>query len=565
VGLRLSFLRWMSRPALRAFEAAMADPQAAQRAALRSVLDHHHAAGYARHHGLRPDMSPEDLRAALPVVDYEDLRPWLTDLIETGHPGPRGTLVAERVSMFLKTSGNTGAPKLLPVTPSYEAEDALARRYWLERMLTEDESHALGRHWSVVSPAVEGLTPGGIPYGSNTGRIFLLQPSWLRAFGAVPYAVCAVKDFDLRYYLNLRHALSLPDLGTLTTANPSTVLLLCRRLLSCGDELVQDLDAGTLCHGDRALTWASAELGAALDPQQARRDIARWLRPDPKRARAVRLALQGGAPGLLRRLWPSLSTVNCWLGGHAPLYLAQLAPFLDADPRPIPLRDPGFSASEGFFAVPTRAGTPEGVLHLAGPFMEFVPEGGDEARPLLAHELQPGLRARLIVTTHGGLWRYDMKDLVEVTGFVGRAPLVRFVSKAGRTLSVTGEKVTEEQAIAVAAALVARFPVENACATLRLADPPRYLVAVEPLGEGASLDPQALAQAWDEAMSQQNTEYAEKRASGRLGKAEAVVVGVGAFARWRRRKVEGGAPDGQVKLPPLVHTEEELSRALLSC
>jgi hypothetical protein len=195
--------------------------------------------------------------------------------------------------------------------------------------------------------------------------------------------------------------------------------------------------------------------------------------------------------------------------------------------------------------------------------MEFVPEGGDEARPLLAHELQPGQRARLIVTTHGGLWRYDMKDLVEVTGFVGRAPLVRFVSKAGRTLSVTGEKVTEEQAIAVAAALVARFPVENACATLRLADPPRYLVAVEPLGEGASLYPHALAQAWDEAMSQHNTEYAEKRASGRLGKAEAVVTQVGAFARWRRRKVEEGAPDGQVKLPPLLHTEEELSRALL--
>ena len=47
--------------------------------------------------------------------------------------------------------------------------------------------------------------------------------------------------------------------------------------------------------------------------------------------------------------------------------------------------------------------------------------------------------------------RHPGPDLLEVTGFHGGAPCLRFVRKEGNVLSVTGEKVTEDQIVAAMA------------------------------------------------------------------------------------------------------------------
>lgn len=564
MGFRLAFVRLFNRRGLSQIVDALEDPAAAQRASLQRLLHRHAGAGYLRHHGALPGMDADALRRALPITDYEGLRPWIEPLVQTGQPGPRGSVVDEPVSMFLKTSGTTGAPKLLPVTPSYEEENDRAQRFWVERMLSEDERNALGRHLTLVSPHHEGLTPGGIPYGSNTGRLVMRQPQWLRAFAAAPYEVGYVGDFSLRYYLVLRHAVGLADVGTLSTANPSTVLLLCRMLLEHGGELADDIEAGRLCGPARLEALRALDPGPMVERAGWLQALGQGLAPDPGRARRVRQVLQRGAQGLLGSLWPQLTTVNCWQGGHAPFYLKRLEPFLATDAGALPLRDPGFSASEGFFGIPLRSGTSEGLLHVTGPWMEFVPE--EEADPqgahtLLAHELEVGRRYQLLVTTGGGLWRYQMRDVLEVTGKLGQTPLVRFLYKAGSTLSITGEKVTEGHAIAVATALHGQLGLENLCATLALEDPPFYLVAVEP-APGQALDAQALAQAWDTQMRRVNVEYDEKRSSGRLAPARARLVPPGAFVAWRRRRVAQGAPDGQVKMPPLLRSVEQLGQAL---
>ncbi len=551
-----------NRKLLRDFEACKASPEAFQRARLSDILTRNRGAGYLRHYGVEGDLSPSDLRRALPVVTYDALWPWIEPLVETGADGPRGGVTTEPVSMFLKTSGTTGRPKLLPVTPGLEAETDRARRIWIERMIADDERNAVGCHMAVISPMHEDLTPGGLPMGSNTGRIFMRQPELIRAFAPVPYPLFGLRDFDLRYFLMLRLAAGRHDVGTLTTANPSTILMLCRRLAEDIDAIADDIEAGVLCSGARAEALQAATFAPTLDRAAAMAEMKKWLRPDKKRAAFVRAAAVGGPEGLLHRLWPQLTTVNCWLGGHAPLYLGRLAPFLSTPEGSIPMRDPGFSASEGFFAIPLRAGTPEGVLHCMGPFMEFIPEGEGDDRTLLAHELEVGARYRIVVTTSGGLWRYDMQDVVEVTGRLGATPTVRFLYKSGGTLSVTGEKITEGHAVAAAASVADQHDVEAMCATFEFADPPRYVLAFEP--GAAAPSPEALAASWDAAMRGVNVEYAEKRDSGRLGPPLARPTARGAFGAWRQAKVNQGAPDGQVKLPPLVRSFEDLTAALLT-
>ena len=66
-----------------------------------------------------------------------------------------------------------------------------------------------------------------------------------------------------------------------------------------------------------------------------------------------------------------------------------------------------------------------------------------------------------MVTTAGGLYRYAMNDLVEVTGVHRATPLLRFVQKGRGVTNLTGEKLYEAQvieAVQAAAAAHGRHP-----------------------------------------------------------------------------------------------------------
>jgi hypothetical protein len=60
----------------------------------------------------------------------------------------------------------------------------------------------------------------------------------------------------------------------------------------------------------------------------------------------------------------------------------------------------------------------------------------------LVGELRDGETYDLIITTPGGLIRYDIGDQVRCTGHVGPTPMLRFVGRAGGT-DLVGEKLTD--------------------------------------------------------------------------------------------------------------------------
>ena len=63
------------------------------------------------------------------------------------------------------------------------------------------------------------------------------------------------------------------------------------------------------------------------------------------------------------------------------------------------------------------------------------------------HELEVGKRYCIYVTTYAGLYRYNMNDLIEVTGKYNTIPTIQFIQKVNGIISMTGEKVHERQFI----------------------------------------------------------------------------------------------------------------------
>jgi hypothetical protein len=143
-----------------------------------------------------------------------------------------------------------------------------------------------------------------------------------------------------------------------------------------------------------------------------------------------------------RTLFPGLETLVCWQGGNMGYHLPELR---DAFGIAQTFEFPP-SASEGVFAIPHRSGEPGGIVALHCHFLEFLPEdavGSREDVALRADQLRPGECYRVVVTNSAGLYRYDMEDIVRCRGFHERTPVIEFVSKVDRRVSVSNERVNE--------------------------------------------------------------------------------------------------------------------------
>jgi hypothetical protein len=503
-------LRAFNGRAVNAFAQACAEPRAAQGARLAAVLRGVKGTAFGAAHGLVGDEDIEAFRAKVPIRPHAELVPWL-DRVAAGEPR---VLTQAPVRSLLETSGTTGRPKWLPVTDPWAQGVADAQALWVLALLRDDEQLRYGKALSVVSPAEHLRSPGGLAVGSNTGRMFLAQPWWVRWRAPVPYPANCVEDPTLRAYCVLRHALGQP-VTSWTTANPTTILLYCRRMREWWDELRADAAEGTLTRGP----------AAALAPKE-RAVLSKGLRrtklPDEPLPASV---------------W-NLRRINCWTGGSAPFFLSRLPAALGAE---VPIREAGVSASEGYFAIPLDDDAP--VAWLAGHVLELVDEAG---RPRMCWEAETGAEYRLVVTTEAGLYRYDLGDIVRVTGWYEGAPRMVFVRKAGNVLNAMGEKVTEDQV--VAAARVAFPDAAGISVSVGWGEVPVVRVAVEGVEEPA-------VARFDAELRAGNVEYDGRRSSGRMGPAEAVVVRTGTFAAWRDARVRAGAPDAQVKDPIVLDAD----------
>ena len=160
------------------------------------------------------------------------------------------------------------------------------------------------------------------------------------------------------------------------------------------------------------------------------------LRPNPERAERLRQLAREADDFIPKVYWPELRLALFWLSSSVGSYVEEVKPLL---PSATKYMDVGYGSSEAKFNIPMRAGERSGALSIATAFYEFLPEEG--GKPVLAHEVEEGKCYELIVTTWAGLYRYNMKDIVRVDGFVGRTPKIEFIRKSSELLNIAGEKI----------------------------------------------------------------------------------------------------------------------------
>lgn len=529
---------------------ATRDVNKSQDKTLRDILEIAKDTVYGKEHdfaGILKAKTPQELfkayREKLKVNDYEELRPYINRHMH----GESDILFPGKPRMYATTSGTTNEPKWIPITYKY-FEDVYGKmnKMWLNSLIRANKHSFAGGVVSIVGKAIEGYAPDGTVYGSVSGVSFTNCPAFVKVAYSSPAEVFEIKDYRARYYTIMRFGIEYNS-TVLITANPSTIVEMQNNVNEFFDDYVRDIENGTLNEN--------------LDIPQHVRDcdeIKKRLKPNPARAQELRELKAKYGTVLPKHYWPDMGVVNTWHCGNTKIYYDKIKDSFGPNAKMIEF---GYFASECRPGLVLNEGE-DTTLFPHKHYFEFIREEdleNENPEFLTLGQLEKGKRYCMYVTTYSGLYRYNMNDLIQVTGFDGTTPTIQFIQKVNGIVTLTGEKLHERQFIKAVhdaeekMGIKAKFFIGFADAEYS-----GYHFFYEFEDQSVSQEKaEEFTKAVDVALKGINQEYEAKRDSFRVKDPITHRLEEDSFEKFKAECIKEGARDGQFKLMLLLLKDQK--------
>jgi hypothetical protein len=451
-------------PASEALRLAIQDPRQAQLELLRQIIAANAGCAFGQRHGFGRIGSIEAYRESVSIEGYDAFAPWIDRMAQ----GEQGVLTEAPIVAFEETGGSASGRKLVPYTAASLNAFRLAVLPWLADLAQAHPAITEGPAYVAISPATRPAryTPGGIAVGLDTDAAYLgadLVPAFASLL-AVSAETGRIRNVEAWRVATLSQLVATPDLAFASVWSPTFLL----------DHI-------------SALPRLADAIAARLNSEDAKRLAA---------------ALRGSIVDTAL-LWPRLACISCWTDGASAAFAVRLSetfPQATVEPK-------GLLATEGPITLPLSR-LDGAIPALTSLVAEFVDETGAIG---LCDELSPGGRYRVLLTTWGGLYRYDIGDVVRCASIENRVPRLSFEGRSGRVSDLVGEKLDD----AFVAGTLSRLG-EPAVLVPRAGDEPHYELWLENHPQD-----QAQARRIDEAL-RANPQYDHARAIRQLGTVRAV-------------------------------------------
>jgi hypothetical protein len=474
------------------------------------------------------------------INEYEDLRPY----VERQKSGEPDILFPGKPMMYATTSGTTKEPKWIPVSwEYYKKVYKKINPMWYYAMLINKPKTFWGVCVSIVGKAIEGAAPDGTVYGSISGVMQRDAPSFLKSLKSEPPDVFNIPDYKARYYAIMRIGVE-QDAHLFVTANPSTFLEMQSNVNEFYDDYCDDIEHGTI----------SEKLQI---PDDIRAVLRAYVKPNPVRAAELRELKKQYGTVLPKHYWPHMQVVNTWFCGNAKVYFDKIKDFFPPDCAFLEI---GYVSSECRSGIVFKASNPETTVFCHKSYFEFIHESDLEntnPRIYQIYELKKGERYCMLVTTCSGLYRYNMNDLLEITGYYNEFPLIKFIQKVNGIVSLTGEKLHERQFIEAVhetekkTGKMTRFFVGFANT-----EKSNYNFYYEFADQGVSVaEAEKFTALLDDCLKGYNPEYRDKRDSNRVKPPETALLGPDSFEKFKAACLDQGYREGQFKINLLMQNE----------
>jgi hypothetical protein len=404
----------------------------AQEDLLLSILYRNKNTVYGRQYGFSGISSIKQYQESVPLTIMEDYSTYINEM----SAGKQNVLTKQKVILFELSSGSTSSSKLIPYTKGLKKDFHKGVYPWLYDMYAKRPALWHGKAYWSLSPQVNEVkfTKGGIRVGfEKDNDYFGFFPKFIfDLLMAIPDDLRLIQNIDAFRYVCLLFLLKERDLSFISIWNPTFLSLLLDTLIDNWDNLLHDLAHGTIC-----LDSVRPELKRQLEKKLGKNiDRAKELKEIYYVYQREKGRTEEHGPSLFEMIWKDMSLVSCWTDSHSALFKEEIREHFPH----VEIQGKGLLATEGIVSFPIT-GLEAPILSFRSHFMEF--KSIDTGEIKIADELDHDKEYSVIITTNGGLYRYQLADIVLVRGFHKACPLVSFVGKEEKVSDYFGEKLNE--------------------------------------------------------------------------------------------------------------------------
>ncbi len=408
-----------------------------------SLIRKNQDSAFGKDHHFKNINTVQDFTNKVCPGTYEDYQPYVDRIAR----GEKHVLTIESTLMFEKTSGSTSASKFVPYTATFKTEYQKGLKVWIYDMYKHTRGIFNGKSYWSISPILktDKKTPGGIPIGyEEDGEYLGRLEKWIfNRLHAVPAEIKYIQDISSFRYITLLYLLKEKNLSFISVWNPTFLLLILDQFLNWKDNLLKDLEHGTITIQDKSIiNGHHAILEKKLGKNRKRaNELRRILEQNPKRFPFV-------------DCWPNLKLISCWDSSFAAMFIDKIKGYFPG----IPVQGKGLLATEGNISIPLF-GYYGNALCISSHFFEFQ-EAEAPNKIKMSDQLELGKTYSILLTTGGGFYRYRLLDLVKVVGFLNQCPLIQFRGKEEKVSDYFGEKLNENFVDNILQHLFGKYKIE---------------------------------------------------------------------------------------------------------
>ena len=367
---------------MRRIERYMRHPHRTQEAIRRQLIQATKHTEWGRKHGFRYVKTAEQFAAAMPVNDYDALKPYIARMMR----GEKDVLWSGAVRWYSKSSGTTSdKSKFIPISNQ-----------------NLKQNHKRGG-WDTVT-LMYHQRPDALQFGGKS----LLMGGSMQPYEPYPKSIVGdVSAFLMHHMPSVTKPFVTPDFET--ALHPDFA----EKIDRMADIISRERDLVSL---GGVPTWIVVLFRKIME--------------------------RTGVENLLE-LWPNLQSYIHGGVSFQPYEQQFREVYLPSDN--ITYQEV-YNASEGFFAAQSELTTKDMLLFLDnGVYYEFIPSGAwhqENPNTLQLHEVRPGENYALVISTNGGLWRYTPGDTIT---FTSTNPYkIRITGRTKHFINAFGEEVMVE-------------------------------------------------------------------------------------------------------------------------
>lgn len=424
----------------------------------------------------------EKFQNKIPVVNYEGIK----EFVEKEKSGENNVLLSDKIKLFELTSGSTSDVKYIPYTEKFLKSYMNGVFAWIYNLYQNNKRLFLGSSYWSVSPILkrEAVTSGGIRVGieDDTSYFDKVSAFFLNKLFTVPKEIKNIQNMEDFLLITAVFLLLSENLAMISVWSPSFLMILLdfiekNHKVIC--QIVKSEDLGTEFFADKNLEnkkyfqiiqkkyrklWKKNRSKFLINYFEkyeknilSKNDKIQNLEITEKNneneiiAENKNLETKSGNKIVenfvdYSVIWEKLSLVSCWADSDSYEIFIKLKEKLNPNKKNMNLKfqGKGLMSTECIVSFPLENVKNGSVAAYNSFFYEFIQVSDDELEnrsPKLLDELELGERYCVVVTTNAGLYRYNTNDIVEITGFYHKIPIVKFIGRINNFSDIVGEKL----------------------------------------------------------------------------------------------------------------------------